>query len=58
MDIQFFTTRFSANAEAFERLLKDIEDEHARWKPAPDKWRGFYYYDSSSKNRFPIAALV
>lgn len=38
MNIQFFTTRFSANAEAIERLLKDIDDDHARWKPAPDKW--------------------
>ncbi len=38
MNIQFFTTRFVANAEAIERLLKDIEDEHAKWKPAQDKW--------------------
>jgi hypothetical protein len=38
MNIRFFVTRLSANAEAIERLLKDIDEEHAQWKPAPEKW--------------------
>ena len=33
MNIQFFTTRFSANAEAVERLLKNIDEAHSKWKP-------------------------
>ncbi|HER34881.1 MAG TPA: DinB family protein [Halothiobacillaceae bacterium] len=38
IDLEFFITRFSANAEAIERLLKDIDEPCAKWKPAEDKW--------------------
>ena len=38
MNIQFFTTRFSANAEAIERLLKNVDESQARWKPTPEAW--------------------
>ena len=38
MDKEFFISRFAANAEAIERLVKDIDEDLARWKPAPDKW--------------------
>ncbi|MBT5774369.1 MAG: DinB family protein [Dehalococcoidia bacterium] len=38
MDIQFFATRFAANAEAIERFLRDIDDDCAKWKPAEDEW--------------------
>jgi hypothetical protein len=38
VNIEFFTTRFSANAEAIERMLKDIDEDCAKWKPEPEKW--------------------
>jgi len=38
MNLQFFVTRFRANAEALERLLRDVDEAHAKWKPAPEKW--------------------
>ena len=38
MNMQFFITRFRANAEALERLLKDIDGAHATWRPSPEKW--------------------
>lgn len=38
MNLQFFTARFAANAEAIERLVRDIDPECAVWKPAEDKW--------------------
>jgi len=38
MNLEFFIARLGANAEAIERLLKDVEEAHGRWKPAPEKW--------------------
>jgi hypothetical protein len=38
MNMQFFITRFRANAEAFERMLRGMDGEHATWTPEPGKW--------------------
>lgn len=38
MDLIYFIERLSGNASVFERLVRGVGDEQARWKPAPEKW--------------------
>ena len=38
MNIEYITVRMSANVEAVSSLAKGVDDEQARWRPAPGKW--------------------
>ena len=38
VDLTFFISRFSANAEAIAALLSGVSDEQARWKPSREEW--------------------
>lgn len=38
MNLAFFITRLRANRQVIARLLDDLTDEQARWKPAPGDW--------------------
>ena len=38
MNLDYFIERFAKNRVVFESLVRGINAEQARWKPAPDKW--------------------
>jgi hypothetical protein len=38
MDLEYFITRMTGNAETIRTLVADVDDEQLRWKPAPGKW--------------------
>jgi len=38
MDMQVVTDRMRHNAEALAALFAGVDDEFARWRPAPDEW--------------------
>lgn len=38
MNLEFYISRFGANAKVFEALVSGIDDEQARWKQAHEKW--------------------
>lgn len=38
MNLDYFIDRFSKNRDVFTALVGGISPEHAKWKPAADKW--------------------
>ena len=38
MDIKLFTEQLSESAYSIEQVLKNLTQEQAQWKPAPEKW--------------------
>ena len=38
MDVEYYTTRLSHNAETIQSLVRGVAQEQARWKPTPDEW--------------------
>ncbi|HSG08715.1 MAG TPA: DinB family protein [Longimicrobiales bacterium] len=38
MDLEPLAGRLRANAKIFDALIRHVEPEQARWKPAPDQW--------------------
>ena len=38
MNLDFFVTRFTHNAEVIGHLVDDVSEVQARWKPAPEEW--------------------
>ena len=38
MNLNFYISRFWANAKVVENLISDVEPEQAVWKSAPEKW--------------------
>jgi DinB family protein len=38
MELEYFIERLSRNRVVFEGLIRNIDQEQARWKPSPGKW--------------------
>lgn len=38
MNLGYFSTQMSNNAEAIRNLVHDVPQEQTRWKPAPESW--------------------
>jgi len=38
MNLNYFIDRFSKNRDVFIALVREVDQEQVRWKPAPDKW--------------------
>lgn len=38
MNLEYFGSRLSNNAETIHSLVRGVTEEQARWKPTPDEW--------------------
>jgi len=38
VNLEYITGRMAANVETFGSLVHNVDEEQARWKPAPRKW--------------------